>query len=120
MCLVMPVFTLLPARLPHGLPPHLLQVYEDQNYVCLVMPMCSGGELLDAIAHKGSYSERDAAKMLRTIIDVVAHCHRMGVIHRDIKVRGVSRWACGKCERGVDVSKLPQCHGVTHRDIKMR
>lgn len=47
-----------------------------------------GGELFDAIVERGSYSEKDAATLMRTIVSVVAHCHDMGVIHRDLKVWG--------------------------------
>lgn len=56
--------------------------YEDKSAVHLVMELCAGGELFDRIVAKGSYSEKDAAAMCRTIVKVVAHCHRMGIIHR--------------------------------------
>lgn len=61
---------------------------DAQNYVYVVMNMCRGGELFDAIINRGSYTEKDAAKVIRQILGVVAHCHDMGVIHRDLKVRG--------------------------------
>lgn len=47
--------------------------------------MATGGELFDSIVKVRHYSERDAAKLIRTIVSVVAHCHNMGVIHRDLK-----------------------------------
>lgn len=62
-------------------------VYEDKSNVCLAMEVCNGGELFDAIVKKGHYTEKDAASLIRTIVGVVAHCHNMGVIHRDLKVR---------------------------------
>lgn len=34
------------------------------------------------IVAKGSYSEKDAAALIRDMVRVVAHCHHMGVIHR--------------------------------------
>ena len=37
---------------------------------------------------KGCYTEKDAASLIRIIVGVVAHCHNMNVIHRDLKVRG--------------------------------
>jgi calcium-dependent protein kinase len=69
------------------------KVYEDKNYVCVVMELCTGGELLDAIVKKGVFSEKDAAAKLRCIAETVAHCHRMGVIHRDLKVCKDLRWS---------------------------
>ena len=68
-------------------------VYEDKSNVCLAMDVCNGGELFDAIVKKGCYSERDAAGLIRVIVGVVAHCHNMGVIHRDLKVWGVDERA---------------------------
>ena len=44
-----------------------------------------GGELLDRIIHKGTYSERDAADAFRVMIKAVDLCHANNVVHRDIK-----------------------------------
>ncbi|XP_057515847.1 calcium-dependent protein kinase SK5-like isoform X2 [Amaranthus tricolor] len=59
--------------------------YEDSIHVHLVMELCEGGELFDRIVEKGQYSEREAAKLMKTIVGVVEACHSLGVIHRDLK-----------------------------------
>ncbi|KAL4296516.1 hypothetical protein GQ457_12G026470 [Hibiscus cannabinus] len=59
--------------------------YEDKQSVHLVMELCAGGELFDRIITKGHYTERAAASLLRTIVQIVHTCHSMGVIHRDLK-----------------------------------
>ncbi|CAN1250418.1 Calcium-dependent protein kinase 17 [Linum perenne] len=59
--------------------------FEDKHSVHLVMELCAGGELFDRIIAKGHYSERAAASLLRTIVQIVHTCHSMGVIHRDLK-----------------------------------
>ncbi|TKY57600.1 Calcium-dependent protein kinase isoform 2 [Spatholobus suberectus] len=59
--------------------------YEDRQNVHLVMELCSGGELFDRIIAKGNYSEREAATVMRQILNVVHVCHFMGVMHRDLK-----------------------------------
>ncbi|KAL6205124.1 hypothetical protein ACLB2K_022388 [Fragaria x ananassa] len=59
--------------------------YEDKQSVHLVMELCAGGELFDRIISKGHYTERAAAALLRTIVQIVHTCHSMGVIHRDLK-----------------------------------
>nr|GME04290.1 calcium-dependent protein kinase 2-like [Ipomoea batatas] len=59
--------------------------YEDKQSVHLVMELCAGGELFDRIIAKGHYTERAAASLLRTIVQIVHTCHTMGVIHRDLK-----------------------------------
>ncbi|KAL3653316.1 Calcium-dependent protein kinase 17 [Castilleja foliolosa] len=59
--------------------------YADKHSVHLVMELCAGGELFDRIIAKGHYTERAAASLLRTIIQIVHTCHSMGVIHRDLK-----------------------------------
>ncbi|THG19010.1 hypothetical protein TEA_008748 [Camellia sinensis var. sinensis] len=59
--------------------------YEDPKNLYLVMELCSGGELFDRITTKGSYSEKEAARVCRQIVNVVHACHFMGVMHRDLK-----------------------------------
>ena len=59
--------------------------YEDALFVHIVMELYAGGELFDRIVAKGHYSERAAAKLIKTIVGVVEGCHSLGVMHRDLK-----------------------------------
>ncbi|XP_019163925.1 PREDICTED: calcium-dependent protein kinase 7-like [Ipomoea nil] len=63
----------------------LKDTYEDDSAVHIVMELCEGGELFDRIVAKGHYTERAAAVVLKTIVEVVQMCHRNGVMHRDLK-----------------------------------
>ncbi|XP_008679475.1 calcium-dependent protein kinase 21 isoform X1 [Zea mays] len=58
---------------------------DSAGAVHLVMELCEGGELFDRIVARGHYSERAAAAVFGTIVDVVRLCHSNGVIHRDLK-----------------------------------
>lgn len=59
--------------------------YEDAVAVHVVMELCAGGELFDRIIQRGHYTERQAAKLTKTIVGVVEACHSLGVMHRDLK-----------------------------------
>ncbi|XP_021658434.2 calcium-dependent protein kinase 24-like [Hevea brasiliensis] len=61
------------------------EAYEDKEGVYLVMELCEGGELFDRIVTKGHYTERAAAMVTKTILEIVKVCHDHGVIHRDLK-----------------------------------
>ncbi|KAG1327599.1 calcium-dependent protein kinase 8 [Cocos nucifera] len=63
----------------------LREAYEDVEAVHLVMEICEGGELFDRIVARGHYTERAAAIIFKTIVEVVQICHKHGVIHRDLK-----------------------------------
>ncbi|KAB5519497.1 hypothetical protein DKX38_023816 [Salix brachista] len=63
----------------------LKDTYEDDNAVHLVMELCEGGELFDRIVARGHYTERAAAAVTKTIVEVVQICHKHGVMHRDLK-----------------------------------
>ncbi|KAL9230698.1 hypothetical protein vseg_006015 [Gypsophila vaccaria] len=63
----------------------LKEACEDDAAVHLVMELCEGGELFDRIVARGHYTERAAAAVMRTIVEVVQLCHKHGVIHRDLK-----------------------------------
>ncbi|CAH9062801.1 unnamed protein product [Cuscuta europaea] len=63
----------------------LKDTYEDDHAVHLVMELCEGGELFDRIVARGHYTERAAAVVTRTIVEVIQICHKNGVMHRDLK-----------------------------------
>lgn len=63
----------------------LKDTYEDDNAVHIVMELCEGGELFDRIFARGHYTERAAAAVTRTIVEVIQMCHKHGVMHRDLK-----------------------------------
>ena len=49
----------------------LKDTFEDENAVHIVMELCEGGELFDRIVSRGHYTERAAAGVMRTIVEVV-------------------------------------------------
>jgi calcium-dependent protein kinase len=49
----------------------LKDTYEDDSAVHLVMELCEGGELFDRIVARGHYTERAAAAVTKTIVEVV-------------------------------------------------
>ena len=49
----------------------LKDTYEDDQAVHIVMKLCEGGELFDRIVARGHYTERAAAVVMRTIVEVV-------------------------------------------------
>ncbi|KAI7740206.1 hypothetical protein M8C21_031120 [Ambrosia artemisiifolia] len=58
------------------MPPHpnivsLKDTYEDDSAVHLVMELCEGGELFDRIVARGHYTERAAAGVTKTIVEVI-------------------------------------------------
>ena len=64
----------------------LLEVYEDESAVHLVMELCSGGELYERLAQLRKYTERDAARVTLQMLNAINYCHSHSVCHRDIKL----------------------------------
>ncbi len=41
--------------------------------------------MFDAIVNKGQYSESDAGKIIRQILEAIQYVHNHGIAHRDLK-----------------------------------
>ncbi|KAL5727747.1 calcium/calmodulin-dependent protein kinase [Ranunculus cassubicifolius] len=67
----------------------LKAVYEDENYVHLVMELCAGGELFHRLEEHGRFSEFDARVLFKHLMLVVMYCHDNGVVHRDLKPENI-------------------------------
>jgi calcium-dependent protein kinase len=64
----------------------LLDVYEDEQFVHLVMEFCSGKELYHRLVKKSKYSEADAAKATYEMLISINYLHMHNIVHRDIKL----------------------------------
>ena len=73
------------ARLQH---PHILPLFdsgEADGFLFYVMPFVDGETLRDRLGREGQLAIEDALRITREVADGLAHAHRSGVVHRDIK-----------------------------------
>jgi len=62
----------------------LYDIFDTKHHLYLVMELCTGGELFDAICEQ-NFNERDAAKVVRQITEALIYLHEKGIVHRDLK-----------------------------------
>ena len=74
---------------PHPNIVTMIEWFEDKKYVFLVFELVRGGELFDGIVENHHYSEKDAARIARGIVQAVYFLHSKGIIHRDLKPENI-------------------------------
>ncbi|XP_068634584.1 calcium-dependent protein kinase 5-like isoform X2 [Aristolochia californica] len=67
----------------------LKAVYEEQDYVHLVMELCAGGELFHRLEKQGRFPESHAQVLFKHLMEVVMYCHDKGIVHRDLKPENI-------------------------------
>ena len=60
-----------------------------ESYPILVMEMLGGGDLFAKIANRSTMSERFLAGLFRSVLLSVSNIHKMGFIHRDLKLENL-------------------------------
>uniref|UniRef100_A0A8C6LJJ8 non-specific serine/threonine protein kinase n=1 Tax=Nothobranchius furzeri TaxID=105023 RepID=A0A8C6LJJ8_NOTFU len=63
----------------------LRDVFDDGQYVYLVLDVLRGNELLDRVLTLPDFTERDASDIVCTLTKTVEYLHSQGVVHRDLK-----------------------------------
>jgi len=64
----------------------LVDVYEDQEQLSLVMECMTGGELFKRVSEKKRFSEKDGADTAWQMLLALNYIHSHDVVHRDIKL----------------------------------
>ncbi|KAL5069960.1 hypothetical protein RYX36_020847 [Vicia faba] len=67
----------------------LKAVYEEEDFVHLVMELCAGGELFHLLEKHGRFSESEGMVLFRHLMQMVLYCHENGVVHRDLKPENI-------------------------------
>lgn len=63
----------------------LQDVFEDERDVHIVMELCEGAALTDAVSAGRLADERDVAIIVSSILRFIAQCHGKGIVYRDVK-----------------------------------
>lgn len=72
--------------------PNIMQIfefYEDKKNFYIITEICEGGELFDQIVQKGSFTEDEAAKVVKQILSAVNYIHSNNIVHRDLKPENI-------------------------------
>ncbi|MCZ6856804.1 MAG: protein kinase [Gemmatimonadetes bacterium] len=73
------------ARLQH---PHILPLHdsgEAGGFLYYVMPYVEGQSLREKLVEEGELPIDEAVRVIKEVVDALAHAHEHGVVHRDIK-----------------------------------
>ncbi|CAJ0823631.1 16905_t:CDS:2, partial [Entrophospora sp. SA101] len=63
----------------------LHDLYETKDGVFIITDLASGGELFNQLLLKGSYTEEDAANLMKQLLEGVQYLHDLDIVHRDLK-----------------------------------
>ena len=73
------------SRLAH---PNIVPVFEadqDAHISFMVFEYVAGPTLTDLLRKRGKLPEREAATLMRDVLDAIATAHAQGIVHRDLK-----------------------------------
>ncbi len=84
------------SRLAH---PNIVPVFEaDQDGAVsfMVFEYVTGPTLIDLLRKRGKLPEREAATLMRDVLDAIATAHAQGIVHRDLKPSNILMDAQGR------------------------
>ena len=83
------------ASLRHPGVAEYLGFYEHQGRPCILMEYVNGETISDILHRRGPFAPKEASVILRSVAEVVAHFHSLGVVHRDIKSSNIKITSTG-------------------------
>ena len=64
---------------------HMKEIFEMDEKLYIVTELAEGGELFDRLVKKNTYSESEAATLIKKLLSALSYLHRRNIIHRDLK-----------------------------------
>ncbi|XP_038604013.1 caM kinase-like vesicle-associated protein isoform X2 [Tachyglossus aculeatus] len=67
----------------------LIDTFETRKEFYIIQELATGGDVFDWILEQGSYTERDAAGVVRQVLEALAYLHGLRIVHRNIKLENL-------------------------------
>jgi len=67
----------------------LKDYFDEEKALCLVLELAAGGDIVERVHSAGVFTEAAAVRYSRQILCALAHCHKRGLVHCDIKCENI-------------------------------
>ncbi|KAI4901520.1 hypothetical protein NFI96_033437 [Prochilodus magdalenae] len=67
----------------------LIDAFETRKEFYIIQELATGGDVFDWILDQGNYTERDAANVIRQVLEAVAYLHSLNIVHRNLKLENL-------------------------------
>ncbi|XP_051961106.1 caM kinase-like vesicle-associated protein [Xyrauchen texanus] len=67
----------------------LIDAFETRKEFFIIQELATGGDVFDWILDQGNYTERDAANVIRQVLEAVAYIHSLNIVHRNLKLENL-------------------------------
>ena len=67
----------------------ILETFEDDKYIFIIMEYINGGNLFSFVKKRRKLSEKISKFLFRQIIEGIQHIHSKKIVHRDIKLENI-------------------------------
>ena len=81
--------TNLMKKLNHPNITKILELFEDKEYILIIMEYINGGNLFSFLKKRRKVSEKTAKFLFKQIILGIKHIHSHNIVHRDIKLENI-------------------------------
>nr|CEL64305.1 TPA: CAM kinase, CDPK family, putative [Neospora caninum Liverpool] len=73
-------------RVDHPNIARLIEIYEDEKQLAIVLEYCSGGDLFSHLCARGRFPEQTARALVHQMLTVLYYLHSHDVVHRDLRL----------------------------------
>ena len=77
------------SQISHPAITKLKDVLMDNENIYIIIELCDGGDLNDAVQKSDGLDENKARKYFAAIMGAISYIHKLGVAHRDIKLENI-------------------------------
>eukprot|EP01133_Synstelium_polycarpum_P007863 gene7863-9228_t len=67
----------------------IIEIFDTERYLYIVLELATGGELFDKIKQKGKFCEPEAKDVFKQILTAVSYLHQLNISHRDLKPENI-------------------------------